>query len=172
MAEETRILSLRPCRTSRSLLHAVKSYDMRPSRVTSHSRGRCARIFIALKNPSPWPDSNPHALGPVASTLTTTPPKATRKFLSNSFPEWYSWLPPSPRSCDLPPCDFLVWNIMKNKVFSQRPTDLRMIIEAQFENMDGDKNVCTTIVNCIAERCQWCIEQNGIHFEQFLYYNT
>jgi hypothetical protein len=32
------------------------------------------RIFIALKNPSPWLGSNQQPLGPVASTLTTTPP--------------------------------------------------------------------------------------------------
>jgi hypothetical protein len=31
------------------------------------------RIFIALKNPSPWPGSNPKPLDPVASTITTTP---------------------------------------------------------------------------------------------------
>jgi hypothetical protein len=35
------------------------------------------RIFIALKYPSPWPGLNPQPSGPVASTLTTTPPKAT-----------------------------------------------------------------------------------------------
>jgi hypothetical protein len=60
---------------------------------------------------------------------------------------------------------------MKNKVLSQRPTDLehlRTIIEAQFENMDGDKNLCTTIVNCVAERFRRRIEQNGKHFEHFL----
>jgi hypothetical protein len=28
-------------------------------------------IFVALKNPSPWPGSNPQPLFPVASTLTT-----------------------------------------------------------------------------------------------------
>jgi hypothetical protein len=33
------------------------------------------RIFIALKNPSPRPCSNPQPLGQVASTLTTTPPR-------------------------------------------------------------------------------------------------
>jgi hypothetical protein len=33
------------------------------------------RIFIVLKNPSPWPGSDPQTLGPVASTLTTTPPR-------------------------------------------------------------------------------------------------
>jgi hypothetical protein len=58
--------------TSRVLLHAVKSYDMGPSGFTSHPRGSVLRIFIALKNKSPWPGSNPQTLGPVASTLTTT----------------------------------------------------------------------------------------------------
>jgi hypothetical protein len=49
---------------------------------------------------------------------------------------------------------------------------LRAITEAQFENMDGENKLCTTIVNCVAERCRRCIEQNGKHFEQFLSYNT
>jgi hypothetical protein len=30
---------------------------------------------MALKNLSPWPVLNPRPLGPVASTLTTTPPR-------------------------------------------------------------------------------------------------
>jgi hypothetical protein len=55
-------------------LHAVKSYK-RPSSFTSNPRGRCAADFYPLKNPSPWPGSNPQPLGPVASTLTTTPPR-------------------------------------------------------------------------------------------------
>jgi hypothetical protein len=33
------------------------------------------QIFIALNNPSPWPGSNQQPLGPVKSTLTTTPPR-------------------------------------------------------------------------------------------------
>jgi hypothetical protein len=33
------------------------------------------RIFIALKNPSPWPVSIPQPLGTLANTLTTTPPR-------------------------------------------------------------------------------------------------
>jgi hypothetical protein len=42
---------------------------------TSHPKEGGLRIFIALKNPSPWPGSNPRPLVPVASTLTTTPPR-------------------------------------------------------------------------------------------------
>jgi hypothetical protein len=33
------------------------------------------RICIAIKNQSPWPGLTPQPLGPVASTLTTTPPR-------------------------------------------------------------------------------------------------
>jgi hypothetical protein len=73
LARKWEFLSFHPCGTSRVLLHAVKSYDMGPSRFTFHPRGRCVRIFIALKNPSPWLGSNPQPLDSVASTLTTTP---------------------------------------------------------------------------------------------------
>jgi hypothetical protein len=44
---------------------------------TSHPKEGVLRIFIALKNPSPWRCSNPQPLGPVASTLITTPPLST-----------------------------------------------------------------------------------------------
>jgi hypothetical protein len=68
-----RILSIHPCGISRVLLHAIKSYHVGPSRFTSLEEG-VLRIFITLKNPLPWPGSNPQPLGPVASTLTTAPP--------------------------------------------------------------------------------------------------
>jgi hypothetical protein len=42
---------------------------------TSHPKEDVLRIFIALKNPSPRPGLNTRPLGPVASTLTTTPPR-------------------------------------------------------------------------------------------------
>jgi hypothetical protein len=57
------------------LLHAVKSYYMRPPALLPIRKEVVLRIFIALKNPSPRPGSNSQTLGPVASTLTTTPPR-------------------------------------------------------------------------------------------------
>jgi hypothetical protein len=42
---------------------------------TSHLKEDVLRNFIALKNPSPLPGSNPRPLGPVASTLIITPPR-------------------------------------------------------------------------------------------------
>jgi hypothetical protein len=47
----------------------------RPSGFTSYPKESVLRIFIALKNPSPRPVLNPQPLGPVASKLTTTPPR-------------------------------------------------------------------------------------------------
>jgi hypothetical protein len=49
MGEEMRILSIRPCGTSAVLLHAVKSYDMGPSRFFPIREEGVLRIFIALK---------------------------------------------------------------------------------------------------------------------------
>jgi hypothetical protein len=42
---------------------------------TSQPKEVALRIFIALKNPSPWPGLNPWPLSPEAITLTTTPPR-------------------------------------------------------------------------------------------------
>jgi hypothetical protein len=54
------------------------------------------RIFIALKNPSPSPGSNPQPLGPVARILTTIP--QTRlvqlQLIGTIFPIYYSCLAP------------------------------------------------------------------------------
>jgi hypothetical protein len=56
---------------------------------TSHSKEGMLRIFIALKNPSPWPGSNLRALGPVPSTLTTTPPRRLRDIVSPHQHEYH-----------------------------------------------------------------------------------
>ncbi|KAJ4436788.1 hypothetical protein ANN_16920 [Periplaneta americana] len=50
-----------------------------------------------------------------------------RDFLNQQFHEWIGhrgtteW---PPRSCDLTPCDFSLWGILKNDVFAQKPQDL------------------------------------------------
>jgi hypothetical protein len=70
-----RIESIHPRGTSKVLLNVVKSNDMGLFHFSSHPRGRSAVDFYRLKNPSPWLGLNPQPLGPVASTLTTTPPR-------------------------------------------------------------------------------------------------
>jgi hypothetical protein len=68
-----RIKSICPRGTSRVLLHAIKSYDMGSPDLFSTRKEGVLRIFIPLKNPLPWPGSNPQASGPAPSTLTTPP---------------------------------------------------------------------------------------------------
>jgi hypothetical protein len=78
------IYSLHPCGTSRILLHAVKSYDMgRPALLPIRTEG-VLPIFITFKTPSPWPSSNPQTLGPVAGTLTATPPRRLHRYFTYS----------------------------------------------------------------------------------------
>jgi hypothetical protein len=56
---------------------------------TSHPKEGVLRIFIALKNPLPWQGSNPRPLDPVASTLTTTPPRRlTRGYIAAGAWRW------------------------------------------------------------------------------------
>jgi hypothetical protein len=60
----------------------------------SHPKEGVLRIFISLKNPWSWQGLNPRPLGPVAHTLTTTPPwrlKLLYTFSKYSF-WWYKCL--------------------------------------------------------------------------------
>ncbi|KAJ4442160.1 hypothetical protein ANN_12026 [Periplaneta americana] len=61
-----------------------------------------------------------------------------RDFLNQQFHEWIGrhgtteW---PPRSCHLTPCDFSMWDILKNYVFAQKPHDLHQLrqIEQSFD---------------------------------------
>jgi hypothetical protein len=65
MGEEMRILSISPCGTSKSSFtaHKILTWDL-PALLPIREEG-VLRIFIALKNPSPWrPDLKLQPLGP------------------------------------------------------------------------------------------------------------
>jgi hypothetical protein len=61
--------------TSQGSLTCRKNLRHGASGFTSHPKGGVLRIVIAIKNPSLRPGLNPRLLGPVASTLTITPPR-------------------------------------------------------------------------------------------------
>jgi hypothetical protein len=75
MDEGVRILLIQYLRYLKGSLTCHKILRHETSGFTSHPKESVLRTFIALKNPSPRPGLNPYPLGPVASTLTTTPPR-------------------------------------------------------------------------------------------------
>jgi hypothetical protein len=66
---------------------------------TSHPKEGVLRIFIAVKNPWPWPGLNPRALSPAASTLTTTPLRRHLLTLSGTLCSWTCWYPTWEKNC-------------------------------------------------------------------------
>ncbi|CAH2017554.1 unnamed protein product [Acanthoscelides obtectus] len=74
-----------------------------------------------------------------------------------------------PRSPDLNPLDFFVWGFLKEKVYQTPVTTRDMLI-------DRIRNACdeirpylnNAIPRSIIRRCELCIEQLGLHFEQLL----
>jgi hypothetical protein len=72
------------------------------------SERKVLRIFIALKNPSPWPGLNPRPLGPVTSTLTTTPP---RRLWVGSYAVWTCRQIPAFRKNILLPSSGMKWKL-------------------------------------------------------------
>jgi hypothetical protein len=63
----------------------ILRHGMGPSRLLPIREEGVLRIFIALKNPTHWPGSNPRPLGPVASTPTTTPPRRRTLVTTNKI---------------------------------------------------------------------------------------
>jgi hypothetical protein len=67
------------------LLHAVNLRHVTDG-FTSPPKEVVLRIFITLKkNHRPRSGSNPRTLGPVASTLTTSPPRLVMKWMLDKY---------------------------------------------------------------------------------------
>jgi hypothetical protein len=73
MHEGVRILPIQYMRYLKGSLTCHKILQHGTSSFTSHLKEDVLGISIALKNASPRPDLNLWSLGPVASTLATTP---------------------------------------------------------------------------------------------------
>lgn len=99
---------------------------------------------------------------------------SVRELLHAEFPEWIgrggtiSW---PPRSCDITPCDFSMWGIVKDDVFSEPSEDLNHLqerIENAFERLNDDSALCNRICSSVPERCAELLEQGGLQFEQYM----
>jgi hypothetical protein len=78
MDKGVRILPFQYMKYHKASLTCRKILQHGISGFTSHPKAGVLRIFIALKNLSPWLGLNLKSLGPVASTLTTTPPRGNK----------------------------------------------------------------------------------------------
>lgn len=94
-----------------------------------------------------------------------------RDFLDETFEMWIGrrgtieW---PARSPDLTPCDYSMWGILKERVYSQdvrTKTELKERIIAEFAALDKDKDLCRRICHSIQRRIQLCIDSEGQHFE-------
>lgn len=94
-----------------------------------------------------------------------------REFVNDHFGEWigrrriFEW---PARSCDLTPCDFFMWVLLKDRVFARAPSslpELRTAIEDEFENIRGHLNMLRLTCLSVAKRCLQSIDQDRHQFE-------
>ncbi len=94
-----------------------------------------------------------------------------RRLQDEEFPEWIglggttAW---AARSCDLTICDFSMWGIVKDDMYSEKPHSLdylREHIEMSFDKFTHD--LCSQICAAVAERLAF-LQHDGMHFEQFM----
>ncbi|CAF3776126.1 unnamed protein product [Rotaria sp. Silwood1] len=94
-----------------------------------------------------------------------------REYLNDTFSHWIGrretieW---PPRSPDLTPCDFSLWGIIKDRVYTQNPSNinqLKSLIKQEFTSVNDNIELCQTICRSVADRCQMCINTGGKQFE-------
>ncbi|CAF4422254.1 unnamed protein product [Rotaria sp. Silwood2] len=97
-----------------------------------------------------------------------------RDYLDNLFLQWIGrrgtieW---SPRSSDLTPCDFSLWEMIKDRVYAQESSDannLKLLIEQEFTSLNDDIELSQALCRSVAKRCQMCISTEGKQFEHLL----
>ena len=81
-----------------------------------------------------------------------------REFSDDTFSVWIGrcgtidW---PPRSPDLTPCDFSLWDIIKDRVYAQRPRNvdqLKNLIAAEFRALNADTDLYSAICNSVWDR--------------------
>ncbi|CAF1503241.1 unnamed protein product [Adineta ricciae] len=97
--------------------------------------------------------------------------KVVRDFLDNTFVEWIGrretveW---PPRSPDLTPCDFSLWGIVKDRVYTEKPRNInhmKSLIQQEFTSLNDVIELCQAICRSVGDRCQMCINNAGKQFE-------
>jgi hypothetical protein len=96
-----------------------------------------------------------------------------RACLNDNFDEWIGrrgtieW---PARSPDLTPCDFSMWGLLKEHVFSEKPQSLEHLKELITKHFDVlfTPQLCNKICKSVLKRCYKCIDNDGGHFEQLL----
>lgn len=104
------------------------------------------------------------------------PPHNTRAvtdFLRENFGR--NWLGTSgpvrwpPRSPDLTPLDFFLWSHLKNNIYKFENENIDVLINnTESALRDVSRIHVQNAIRSVRRRCELCIEQNGLQFEQYL----
>jgi hypothetical protein len=97
--------------------------------------------------------------------------RITREYLDEMFPgRWMGRRGPiewPPRSPDFSPPDFFAWGVVKDAVYSKKPTSIDQLqneIVDAFQQISTD--LCKKVCRSVESRLRKCIEADGCQFEQ------
>ncbi|CAK9796588.1 Transposable element Tc3 transposase, partial [Anthophora quadrimaculata] len=75
-----------------------------------------------------------------------------------------------PRSPDLSPCDFFLWEYLKAEVFKDRSTSLNQLKEAIQEEIEGiSSDMLVRVMENFQERLQMCIGRQSHHLDEIIF---
>lgn len=70
--------------------------------------------------------------------------------------------------CDYTPCDFSMWRIVKDNVYSEKPDSLNHLKERIEISFGKFTATCSQICASVTECLNLSLQHGGMHFEQFM----
>ena len=103
-------------------------------------------------------------------------PRETTELLRKKFPGRVisrngdqNWLP---RSCDLTPCDFLLWGFMKSRVYANKPQPIpELKVEIRRVNGETVPQLCGNVIESFVKRKRVCLQSHGGHLSDIVFHN-
>jgi hypothetical protein len=92
--------------------------------------------------------------------------RQVRQWLDEKFPgRWLGRRGPvewPPRSCDLTPCDFFLWGVIKERVYATKPRDLEDLRTRITNALHAlEPELCSKVCHAVRGRLEECLESGG-----------
>ena len=92
--------------------------------------------------------------------------RQVRQWLDQKFPgRWLGRRGPiewPPRSCDLTPCDFFLWGVIKERVYATKPRDLEDLKDRITNALRAlEPALCLKVCQAVRGRLEECLNEGG-----------
>jgi hypothetical protein len=77
-----------------------------------------------------------------------------------------------PRSCDLTPCDFFLWGVVRSLVYANKPQTIPEL-KAEIRRVIGEteRQLCGNVIESFVKRARACQQSHGGHLSDIVFHS-